>query len=124
MQILQAFAIRSGYAVILLIAVLVLNFSMMHLAPGDVADTISQSMGGADQELLDKIRADRFAVVRNRRDRCEGDGLDVVLADDLLSGAYETIVGDLYRSVFSIFTNHVLGHVCLFPLKRFLDDSS
>ncbi|WP_085307784.1 ABC transporter permease [Planktotalea arctica] len=58
MQILQAFAIRSGYAVILLIAVLVLNFSMMHLAPGDVADTISQSMGGADQELLDKIRAD------------------------------------------------------------------
>ena len=31
---------------------------MMHLAPGDVADTISQSMGGADQELLDQIRAD------------------------------------------------------------------
>lgn len=58
MQVLQAFAIRSGYAVILLIAVLVLNFSMMHLAPGDVADTISQSMGGADQELLDRIRAD------------------------------------------------------------------
>jgi len=58
MQVLQSFAIRSGYAVILLIAVLVLNFSMMHLAPGDVADTISQSMGGADQELLDQIRAD------------------------------------------------------------------
>jgi peptide/nickel transport system permease protein len=31
---------------------------MMHLAPGDVADTISQSMGGADQEILDQIRAD------------------------------------------------------------------
>lgn len=46
------------YAVILLLAVLVLNFSMMHLAPGDVADTISQSMGGADQEILDQIRAD------------------------------------------------------------------
>ena len=58
MQVLQSFAIRAGYAVILLIAVLVLNFSMMHLAPGDVADTISQSMGGADQELLDQIRAD------------------------------------------------------------------
>jgi len=39
-------------------AVLVLNFSMLHLAPGDVADTISQSMGGADKELLDQIRAD------------------------------------------------------------------
>ena len=58
MQVLQSFAIRASYAVILLIAVLVLNFSMMHLAPGDVADTISQSMGGADQELLDQIRAD------------------------------------------------------------------
>ena len=46
------------YAVLLLIAVLVLNFSLMHAAPGDVADTISQSMGGADQELLDQIRAD------------------------------------------------------------------
>lgn len=30
----------------------------MHLAPGDVADTISQSMGGADKELLDRIRSD------------------------------------------------------------------
>lgn len=58
MQVLQAFAIRTGYAIILLIAVLVLNFSMMHLAPGDVADTISQSMGGADEELLAQIRAD------------------------------------------------------------------
>lgn len=58
MQILQTFAVRAGYAVILLMAVLVLNFSMMHLAPGDVADTISQSMGGADQEVLDQIRAD------------------------------------------------------------------
>lgn len=49
---------RLFYAVLLLIAVLVLNFSMMHLAPGDVADTISQSMGGADEELLIQIRAD------------------------------------------------------------------
>ncbi|MBT3143418.1 ABC transporter permease [Ruegeria litorea] len=50
--------IRVMYAVLLLLAVLVLNFSLMHLAPGDVADTISQSMGGADQEVLDQIRAD------------------------------------------------------------------
>ncbi|MEM9966680.1 MAG: ABC transporter permease [Pseudomonadota bacterium] len=50
--------VRVLYAVALLLAVLVLNFSLMHLAPGDVADTISQSMGGADQELLDRIRAD------------------------------------------------------------------
>lgn len=58
MNFLRSLGIRVIYAVILLIAVLVLNFSMLHLAPGDVADTISQSMGGADQELLDQIRAD------------------------------------------------------------------
>ena len=44
MTILQ----RLTYAALLLIAVLVLNFTMMNLAPGDVADTIAASMGGAD----------------------------------------------------------------------------
>lgn len=58
MTSLKPLIMRLFYAVILLVAVLVLNFSMMHLAPGDVADTISQSMGGADQEILDQIRAD------------------------------------------------------------------
>lgn len=57
-KFLQTTFIRLFYAAVLLLAVLVLNFSLMHLAPGDVADTISQSMGGADQELLDRIRAD------------------------------------------------------------------
>jgi peptide/nickel transport system permease protein len=54
--ILRTIIIRVLYAAALLFAVLVLNFSLMHLAPGDVADTISQSMGGADQEILDEIR--------------------------------------------------------------------
>ncbi|NNE51544.1 MAG: ABC transporter permease [Sulfitobacter sp.] len=58
MNILRILVTRVFYAAVLLTAVLVLNFSLMHLAPGDVADTISQSMGGADQELLDQIRAD------------------------------------------------------------------
>lgn len=58
MAFLQSFATRIFYAVILLLAVLILNFTLMHLAPGDVADTISQSMGGADQEVLDEIRRD------------------------------------------------------------------
>jgi peptide/nickel transport system permease protein len=49
---------RLVYAILLLLAVLVLNFTLMHLAPGDVADTISQSMGGADEELLIEIRKD------------------------------------------------------------------
>jgi peptide/nickel transport system permease protein len=41
---------------LLLIAVLVLNFSMMHMAPGDVADTIAQAAGGIDAEALEQIR--------------------------------------------------------------------
>jgi len=58
MIILQNLLVRAFYGIILLAAVVVLNFSMMHMAPGDVADTISQSMGGADKEILDQIRAD------------------------------------------------------------------
>ena len=49
---------RLVYAFVLLFAVLVLNFTLMHMAPGDVADTISQSMGGAVEELLIEIRKD------------------------------------------------------------------
>ena len=58
MIFLQTLLVRSVYAVILLLAVLVLNFSMMHLAPGDVADTIAQANGGADAEVLAAIRAE------------------------------------------------------------------
>lgn len=55
---LRQTAIRLTYAVLLLFAVLILNFTMMHLAPGDVADTIARSMGGADEEVLARIRTD------------------------------------------------------------------
>ena len=58
MDIMRVTATRLFYAVVLLLAVLVLNFTMMHLAPGDVADTIAQSMGGADEEILARIRRD------------------------------------------------------------------
>ena len=53
---IHAILTRVAYAIILLAAVLVLNFSLIHLAPGDVVDTISQSMGGADSEVLADIR--------------------------------------------------------------------
>ncbi|MCK5924065.1 MAG: ABC transporter permease, partial [Methylococcales bacterium] len=35
---------------------LVLNFALMSLAPGDIADTIAGDMGGADEEMLAEIR--------------------------------------------------------------------
>jgi len=57
LALLYAIATRIMYAGILLLAVIILNFGMMHLAPGDVADSISQSMGGADEEVLNEIRA-------------------------------------------------------------------
>jgi len=58
LNFLKLIIVRLFYAVLLLCAVLVLNFSMLHLAPGDVADTIAQSMGGADAEILAQIRKD------------------------------------------------------------------
>jgi peptide/nickel transport system permease protein len=58
MPFLITFLQRLLYAAFLLIAVLVLNFTMMNVAPGDVADTIAASMGGADAELMAQIRAE------------------------------------------------------------------
>ena len=58
MNLISTLLQRVMWAALLLLAVLVLNFSLMHLAPGDVADTISQSMGGADAQTLAQIRAD------------------------------------------------------------------
>jgi len=55
---LFAISKRALWAVLLLLAVLVLNFVLVHLAPGDVADTIAGSMGGASAETMDRIRAD------------------------------------------------------------------
>ena len=49
---------RVFYAVALLLAVLVLNFLLMHAAPGDIADTIAQDMGGATAEVMEQIRRD------------------------------------------------------------------
>ena len=58
MNFLRVTLIRVFYAALLLVAVLVLNFSLMHAAPGDVADTIAQASGGADPEALEQIRKD------------------------------------------------------------------
>ncbi|MAW53523.1 MAG: ABC transporter permease, partial [Geminicoccus sp.] len=40
MNFLRVTITRLAYAALLLVAVLILNFTLMHLAPGDVADTI------------------------------------------------------------------------------------
>ena len=49
---------RGGNGLALLLAVLLLNFTLIHIAPGDVADTIAGDMGGADAEVMAQIRSD------------------------------------------------------------------
>ena len=53
----QILAKRTGYGLLLLVAVVVLNFTLITIAPGDVADSIAGDMGGADASILAEIRA-------------------------------------------------------------------
>ena len=56
MSFWQTLSKRIGYGLLLLIAVLVLNFILISVAPGDVADSIAGDMGGADASVLAEIR--------------------------------------------------------------------
>ncbi|WP_241525772.1 hypothetical protein [Pseudophaeobacter leonis] len=47
---------RFGYGLLLMLGVVVLNFLLIRLAPGDPALVIAGEMGGATQEMLDSIR--------------------------------------------------------------------
>lgn len=49
--------IRLAYSALLLLAVVVLNFLLIHLAPGDITDTIAGNQGGITEDDLIKIRA-------------------------------------------------------------------
>ncbi len=58
MSLAVEIARRILHAVGLLAAVVVLNFFLLQLAPGDPAQTIAGEMGGITEELLAEIRAD------------------------------------------------------------------
>ena len=47
MRIALFIARRVAYAIGLLLAVAILNFTLIHIAPGDVVETIVGEMGGA-----------------------------------------------------------------------------
>ena len=55
---------RLAHAFGLILAVLVLNFVLVHLAPGDPADTIAGEMGGTSPEIIAAIRA-RYGLDRS-----------------------------------------------------------
>jgi len=77
---------RVVYALILLLAVLVLNFTLLHLAPGDVAETIAGESGGASKEMLAKIRKDY--------------GLDLPFHEQLINYLSRVAQGDFGHSLF------------------------
>lgn len=56
MEFCRTVARRVGFGLLLLLAVLILNFTLITAAPGDIADTLAGVMGGADQQVLDEIR--------------------------------------------------------------------
>lgn len=77
---------RLVYGVILLVGVLVLNFFLIHAAPGDPAETIAGSMGGATAKMLAQIRASY--------------GLDKPLLMQLLIYLRHVASGDLGQSYY------------------------
>lgn len=56
MQTLALIGRRILYAAFLLLAVIVLNFTLIRLAPGDIVQTIAGQMGGMNEELMLELR--------------------------------------------------------------------
>jgi peptide/nickel transport system permease protein len=77
---------RLVYGVVLLVGVLVLNFFLIHAAPGDPAQAIAGEMGGATAKLLAQIRANY--------------GLDQPLLTQLAIYLKHVAVGDLGKSYY------------------------
>ena len=86
MGVLTALLRRAAWAAVLLLAVVVLNFLLLHAAPGDPADVIAGEMGGASEEMLAEIRASY--------------GLDRPLHVQLGSYVARVAQGDLGRSFY------------------------
>ncbi|RUA00362.1 MAG: ABC transporter permease, partial [Deltaproteobacteria bacterium] len=86
MRFLATLFRRLMYAFFLLVAVLVLNFMLIHLAPGDPADVIAGEMGGATEEMLADIRA--------------AYGLDKPIAEQLFIYLGKVARGDLGHSFY------------------------
>ena len=48
---------RLAYACVLLLAVVSLNFLLIHVSPGDPVETIAGSMGGLSEDMREQLRA-------------------------------------------------------------------
>jgi peptide/nickel transport system permease protein len=56
-RLLRRLAGRALHAALLVGAVIVFNFALIHLAPGDPVDVIAGEMGGTNAELMAELRA-------------------------------------------------------------------
>ena len=81
MKLIFTFLRKIIYSILLLLAVIILNFLLLHLAPGDPVETLVGEMGGATPELIAQLRADY--------------GLDRSLPIQLLSYIGRMAIGDL-----------------------------
>ena len=99
MQFLSNVLRRVVYSTILLLAVIVPNFSLLHLAPGDPAEVLAGEMGGATAEMLTSIRATY--------------GLDKPLHEQLYLYLSKIVQGDLGHSFFfdTPVTDLIMGRV-------------
>ena len=58
MKLLISLLKRFASMLTVLLVVIILNFLMLHLAPGDIADTIAATMGGADEKDMIQLRTE------------------------------------------------------------------
>ncbi|MGH7070423.1 MAG: ABC transporter permease [Acetobacteraceae bacterium] len=85
-EVARNLARQSLQGVALILAVIVLNFLLIHLAPGGPAETLAGEMGGATPAVLAEIR--------------HAYGLDHSLAYQLLSYLRHVLHGNLGRSIY------------------------
>ena len=93
MSLLALIVRRIAHAAALLLAVAVLNFTLIHLAPGDAVDAIVGEMGGASAETIANLR--------------HAYGLDQSVPMQLLIYLQHVATGDLGQSMY--FSKPVLG---------------
>jgi peptide/nickel transport system permease protein len=85
-RLLRRLAGRLLHAALLVAAVIVFNFALIHLAPGDPVDVIAGEMGGTNAELMAELRA--------------AYGLDRSFVEQLAIYAGKAATGDLGRSYY------------------------
>jgi len=83
---MRAVIAKLGQALLLIIAVIVLNFLLIQIAPGDPADVIASASGGTTPEIMAEIRAQY--------------GLDQPLWTQLWNYTTQMLRGDLGQSYF------------------------